>query len=624
MKKTLLFVPVFLLYTFCIGQQLILATHGQSDYQIVLPSLPDVQEIQAAKVLQDYLQRISSANLPIVHDMETPQAKEILIGKVNRPELEEVSYEKLGRDGLYIFTQNDKLVITGGSKKGVLYGVYTFLEDYLGCKKYPSDVAFTPIRSTLTIGQIDDLQLPVFSFREVFYHDVYDPEYMDWHKLHSFGGRGNSPSEWGYWVHTFHQLLDPKEYGESNPEYFSYYDGERHPGLIPSWDGTSVQPESQLCLSNPEVLEIVCENLEKAIAKKPEALYWSVSQNDNVNYCQCEHCAALDEKYAAFAPEEKMYSTHGSEYPALGMGSMLHFVNQVADRFPEKIISTLAYQYTRVPPKGIEPRDNVNIMLCSIESTRNEPISTGDPSFSEDLEGWGNLTDNILVWDYTIQFSHLLAPFPNLLTLQPNVQFFRQNRVSALFEQGNIQQGGEFAGLRAYLLSKLIWNPDVDIDQEMQGFLEMYYGRAAKPIKDYIDLLHENNQGHTGRKLSIFGGPLRETDSYLTPGLIEQYNHLFDRAERLVKYDPEKLIRVKSARLPVTYAMLEIQKENEGPNWELAEEDRAMLPTGLSLQLYDFIYHCLRTNVTRLSEWHTPPKEYLEKYPLVSEEEKNE
>ncbi|MFC4870734.1 DUF4838 domain-containing protein [Negadavirga shengliensis] len=602
-----------------LAQELTLVKNRRSSYKIIIPENPDVQEIEAAKVLQDYLHRISGAYIPVKHDDAGTDPHEILIGNVNRPELAAVPKEKLGLDGLYIRSTGQKLLITGGPKKGTIYGVYTFLEKYLDCRKYSSTVDDIPKKKTIKINPIDDLDIPAFSFREVFYHDVYTPEYMDWHKLHSHGGRGTSPTEWGYWVHTFHTLLDPMEYGESNPEYFSFYDGKRHSGLVPSWDGKSVQPEAQLCLSNPEVLEIVCENLKVAMDKKPEALYWSVSQNDNVNYCQCEHCAALDAQYAAYAPEEKMYATHGGQYPALGMGSLLTFVNKVAERFPDKIISTLAYQYTRVPPKGIVPRKNVNIMLCSIESTRNEPIETGDLSFSSDLEGWGKLTDNILVWDYTIQFSHLLSPFPNLRTLQPNVQFLRKNRVSAVFEQGNIQSGGEFAELRAYLLAKLLWNPDVDIEKEMDGFLDAYYGKAARHVKQYINLLHDNNQGYTGRKLSIFGSPVKETDSYLTPELISEYNTIFDNAEKAVRKHPEQLDRVRSARLPVFYAMLEIMKDNQvsspRPVGSL-QNGKAKLTPETSQLLYDFIYHCLRTNVSRLSEWHTPPREYLEKYPL--------
>jgi hypothetical protein len=607
-------------FTLSKAQDLTLVKNGKSNYKIIIPIDPDVQEIQAAKVLQDYLHRISGTYLPINHDDAVSEPHEILIGKVNRPELAIVSVNELGRDGLLIRSTGKKLIITGGPKKGVIYGVYTFLEKHLGCRKYSSTVDYIPKKKTIKLGPINDIEVPVFSFREVFYHDVYNPEYMDWHKLHSFEGRGSSPTEWGSWVHTFHSLLDPTEYGDSNPEYFSFYDGKRHPGLIPSWDGKGVQPKSQLCLTNPEVLEIVCKNLKAAMDKKPEALYWSVSQNDNVNYCQCEHCAALDAKYAAYEPEEKMYTTHGNRYPALGMGSMLSFINKVAERFPDKIISTLAYQYTRVPPKGIVPRENVNIMLCSIESTRNQPLETGDPAFSSDLEGWGKLTDNILVWDYTIQFNHLVSPFPNLRTLQPNIQFFSKNRVSAVFEQGNIHSGGEFAELRGYLLAKLLWDPDLDVEKEINGFLNTYYGKAAKHVKQYLDLLHDNNQGNTGRKLSIYSTPLTEKDSYLTPELISEYNAIFDKAENAVINSPEEFTRLKTARLPVKYAMLEIIKEEQVTEWETLlpiQSGKAKLPPEVSQLLYDFVYHCLRTKVGRLSEWHTPPKEYLEKYPVL-------
>ena len=82
-----------------------------------------------------------------------------------------------------------------------------------------------------------------------------------------------------------------------------------------------------------------------------------------------------------------MYGTHDDLYSPIGMGSFLTFVNKVAERFPDKIISTLAYQYTRVPPKDLLPGKNVNIMLCNIESPRNVSIENGDRSFCDDLEG---------------------------------------------------------------------------------------------------------------------------------------------------------------------------------------------------------------------------------------------
>jgi len=604
------------------AQKFTLVKKGIAKSKIIIPEKATIVEIQSAKVLQDYIQRISGATLPIEADSIWQQKGEVLIGNVNRPELKLVPKEQLGKDGLFIKSNASNLVITGGTGKGILYGVYTFLEKYLGCRKYSSAVTYVPKMKTIVVSSISDIELPAFSYRETFYRDALDPEYQLWHKLDSHVGPDKS--EWGYWVHTFGSLLSPQEYGESHPEYFSFYDGKRHAGTVPSWDGAGTQPEAQLCLSNPDVLEIVCKNLQAAIDKNPQAIYWSVSQNDNVNYCRCDNCAALDKKYAAFAPEEKMYSTHGgAKYPALGMGSILTFVNKVAERFPDKIISTLAYQYSRVPPKDIVPAKNVNIMLCSIESARNTTMEKGDTSFSSDLKGWGKLTNNIIVWDYVIRFSNLFAPFPNLRILQPNLKFMRDNRVSAVFEQGNREIGGEFAELRAYMIDKLLWNPDINIDEVMNDFLTGYYGEASKQIKEYINILHDNNMEQSGYKLSIFGKPAMEKETFLSDSLVTIYNNLFDETEKSVSKSPEILERVKTARLPIYYAMLEIAKEERTGKrgaFIIADSSHKIPNPAIVKILYDFVYQCVRNNVTRVTEWRTTPLEYLADYKKFLEE----
>jgi hypothetical protein len=614
-KLSLLLISIFFLIA-AHAQQLTLVKEGKSNCRIILPEKANVIEVMAAKVFQDYIQRISGATLPIESDNIKPADGEILIGKVNREEIKDVPAEKLLEDGLYIKTIGKKLVIAGGTEKGVLYGVYTFLEKYMGCRKFSSAVTYVPKQKTIVLNSINDMQIPAFTYRETYYNDAYDPEYSEWHKLDSFTDRVNNKSKWGTFVHTFGTLLNPEEYGESHPEYFSFYNGARHAASVPSWDGKSTQPESQLCLSNPDVLEIVCKNLEEQIKRNPDAVYWSVSQNDNIGYCRCPKCAEIDAKYAAFEPGSITYGTGDWQYTPIGAGSVITFVNKVAERFPDKIISTLAYLYSRVPPKDLIPRENVNIMLCDIESPRNVTLEQGDKSFSSDLAGWGKLTDNIIVWDYTIQFSNLISPFPNFLVLQPNLQFFQKNRVSAMFEQGNRETGGEFAELRAYMISKLLWDPNLDFNAVMNEFLSGYYGKASKDIREYIDLLHKNNMAGTDFKLSIFGSPVLAKGNYLSESLITEYNKIFDRAELAVAGDPDVLLRVRSARMPVYYAMLEIAKdEKTGNRGAFITDGSIQKPKPeISKILYDFSYQCIRTNVTRVSEWHTPPKEYLSNY----------
>jgi hypothetical protein len=154
------------------AQKITLVKKGVPKTVIVIPQKPTIVEIQAAKVLQDYMKRISGASIAIDHDSITHKGGEILIGNVARPDLNNIPKERLDKDGILIKTSGNNLVITGGTDKGILYGVYTFLENYLGCRKYSSAETYVPARKTVTVGPINDMQLPAFSYRENFYRYI--------------------------------------------------------------------------------------------------------------------------------------------------------------------------------------------------------------------------------------------------------------------------------------------------------------------------------------------------------------------------------------------------------------------------------------------------------------------
>ena len=561
--------------------KIVLADNESSRYSIILPVHATANEQKAASVLQNYLLQISGTALPVITADKHKSAYEIVLGQNERLDqiASRINYNDLKGDGFVIKTDSSRLIIAGGNEKGTLYGVYTFLEKYLGCRMYSPTVKIIPRQKGITLSSINDQQVPVIGFRDTHYRITWDAEYTDWHKLdHDPSGER---TDWGMWVHTFNELVPPKLYYDAHPEYFAMVKGKRIP--------------TQLCLSNRSVLDITIQNLRKKIAQNPAAKYWSVSQNDNKDYCTCDSCKAIDER-------------EGSP-----SGSIINFVNQVADQFPDKVISTLAYEYGRAAPATLKPRDNVNIMLCSIEAYRHKPIRDDPASadFVKDVQDWGKIAKDIIVWDYVIQFNHLISPFPNLHVLQPNIQFFAQNGVNAMFEQGNREVGGEFAALRAYLISKLLWDPYLNIDSLRNDFLSGFYGAAGKPIGRYIDLMHQELLKGT-KPLRIFGSPSEDSLSWLTPALLGKYNLLFDEAEKLVSDSVALLERVRIARLPLMYASMEQAKKNFiGENGLFQKVDgKWEVKTNVVKMVDEFTDLCRREGVTLVKEWSTSPEEY--------------
>ena len=138
-----------------------------SRYRIVIPSAATAHEIKAAKVLQDYLLQISGAALPIISADKPVYTYEIVLGQNER--LDElgvkVNYNELNKDGFVIKTDNHRLIIAGGNGKGTLFGVYTFLEKYLGCRMYSPEVKIIPEQKRIILGEIDDMQVPGIGFR---------------------------------------------------------------------------------------------------------------------------------------------------------------------------------------------------------------------------------------------------------------------------------------------------------------------------------------------------------------------------------------------------------------------------------------------------------------------------
>jgi len=590
--RLLIFFTLFFFYSnlYSYSQTITLFNNNYSDYVIVVPENPSNDCQIAIDDLREYFKKITGFLLPC-SDKMTGKTKYIVFEE-NLKNVTNFELYNINNQGFRIANNKGNLYFLAISGKGLINAVYFFLEKYLGCRFYAEDEIYIPIKNTIVLRSLtEDIQNPPFKFRTIHYYNSYLPEYSKFHKLNSSNSGGISSDWGGLWVHTFHKLLPPEGYFNKHPEYFTLRNGIRIP--------------DQLCLSNPEVVEIVTQNLSDYIKKNPNAKYWSVSQMDNENYCQCNKCREID-------------SIEGSP-----SGSIIRFVNKIADYFPDKIISTLAYQYSRKAPKFTLPNDNVNIMLSTIEVDRSKPIieDNADNNFYDDLVEWSYLTDNILIWDYVVNFSHLLSPFPNFQVLQPNIKLF-SNYANMIFVQGMPYKNIEFNELRTYLISKLLWNPDENIDILINDFLKVYYGEAAPFIIQYIDKITAELL-LSGEKLSIYEPQITYSNNFLSIKNIKEYFVLLNNALEKVKNDEKRSIRVELLIQSLRYAYLEVSKYKVYSNDWIFEKDSSNSSYKLKNEAFEilekFYEISKKFGPELLSENETTPSDYYNKTKLYFE-----
>jgi hypothetical protein len=521
---------------------------------------PTPQELYAATELRHYLGLMTGALLTIA--AETPDATSVIaIGEAAKPY--GLAYDKAthGPDGFTVRTIGHDIAIVGGVR-GVIYGVYELLE-HLGCRFFTHLCEKVPVIVDLPVPQIDTTQKPILEYRAHNYREFTQfPRHAVKNRINMGGMRGGGivagskddnlggGIEYAWFVHTFDsEILDPAQHFDAHPEYFSMVDGKR------------LKEFTQLCLTNPDVVQIAIEKVRAALRKSPHCRIISVSANDWYNYCTCPSCAALDAEEGTNA------------------ASLIWFVNQIAeaiaDEFPDVIIDTLAYQHTRQAPKTLRPHPNVCIRLCTIEACFGHPLDSCDDDsrktarpdgarthILEDLQDWAKVSDRLYIWDYTTGFAHYPAPHPNWHVLQPNIQAFIRNNAKGVFEQacGAIGGSTDLNELRAYLLAKLLWDANCDVKKHMQEFCDYYYGAASPFVLEYIQTITdkvEKDNIHTGFNEQC-------NKAYLTNDMLDIYESIFDKAAAAVVGDAIRHMRVARAQLSFRWVRMKNKQMLEG------------------------------------------------------------
>jgi len=567
---------------------------GQTAYFLVTPDTPSPTIETGAAWIQDFTRRITGKTFTRKTASEVlPGDKYIALGV---PALggfgsqagtlsDEDFVKRVDGDNIHIFGN--------GAGRGTMYGCASFIEDELGCRWFTPTLKVVRERQDVCIeAGLNDTQEAVFDYRDDYWPFVYlYPEFKAFHKINSFMG-SHMGVEYGRSMEYFSAGFSGSVFAANVPEHLrhEHYGGFCHTmyNLVPRalFYGDYYNPvigqqkqdkelfayrkdkkdwvEGQRCLTNSKVLELTKLGVFACIdahIDDPNFKIMSVTQEDNDDYCQCPKCEAMDALYGG---------------PS---GTNIWFTNEIAKAVAAKytgrkdiLIDTFAYTYTVEPPTGIVPEKNVIVRMCSMGCCFNHPLrdcgygkgglfpdmKPHDSEFARQMRGWSDLCAmkeaQLYVWDYTTTFKFYPAIHPNLHVLADNLQFFAENRVRGVYEQGYDTGGtevlpgsasGEFGELRGYLLAKLLWNPDLNSNQIMKEFMEAYYGKASAPlILEFLDFC--TNIAIGTNHISVFGRP--EEFVYLNAFQCKKMDKLFDRAEALAGSE-EQLLNIKRTRL---------------------------------------------------------------------------
>lgn len=527
----------------------VLADGGKTAYTIVHSKECIPSELYAAQELAGYLQQMTGTTFPVVDETKAPARHRIVVGPCNlsRRLLGKKTVDGLGGEEFVIRTQGQDLVLVGGRPRGTLYAAYHFLDNIMGVRWWARDAVSVPRKAELKVEALDITRRPAFELRQFLFTCTCDVDWNAHNRVNRVnyatwipdvqgsgveftldekrGGGIVFPMPGQKDVHTFYAYLPVDKYFDAHPDWFAEIEGKR-------------TKDGQPCLSNPEVLAVITEEVLKDLRKNPKINMVHVSQYDGSdNQCRCAKCRKVDEE-------------EGS--PA---GSLLRFVNAVAERVekerPDVLVETFAYCHTVKPPKLTRPRANVVIQLCFYGSgNRFHPLDAPDnDGLLKLVQDWTAISSHVHMWDYMLAYLH---PYPNLRAMGPDLRILAKNGVKGIFVQGSCGNppGAEFEELRTWVLSRLMWDPYQDDQALIAEFVNGYYGVAGRYVLDYINLVHD--AAAKGGCLLYIGGE-QKPSPFVTFEVMRRAEELFRQAEQAVAGDSALLGRVRRTHMSVQY-----------------------------------------------------------------------
>ena len=512
---------------------------------IVLPEKFTPAEGNGANILRNHLEKmLKGSRFALVREKNLPAGSRnvIYVGMTKKFTSLYKDYSSFKEEELLIENNGNDLILAGGAPRGALYAVYEFLEK-MGVAYVAKDASRIPELSKLVWKEKPYRRTPAFRYRAA-YTDVPGGSYFlpfnkcnfhansgirqGGHVGYSAGGEGHS---FTYYSRKF-PLDDPKVF------VYNRHNGRR---MIPSKKGE----KTGLCPSYPKTADLIFEQMKKDYARElerekqgfPIQIYFEVSLDDDRSACGCQDCLRIEKEEGCFT------------------GVMLRLVNDLAGRLRKLDkrlkVTFLAYQQTCHFPKKTRPAENVIPRLCvqdnewfiDVYAESINPVThKNNKKFKELLDNWINSSKSMGIWEYWTYFAKPVFPHVALDVYSGNTRYYASKNVEITFMEFERFRDSFFA-LKWFLAYKLMDNPFQDRGKLIDTFMEIYYGKAAPVMKQYLYFL-DNEVKKESLKAPM--GPRHPKDyAYLNKDFYKKSYELLAKAEKAAGKDAKSLKHVQ-------------------------------------------------------------------------------
>ena len=452
---------------------------------------------------------------------------------------------ELGTESYHLTVNNGLVRLVGGNQRGCIYGVYDFLENYMGWRFFGGGDEYVYDAEEITVDNVDVTFTPTFGYRATTFPSAGGGDPNPWHpemKNNCFNTSllGHT-SRWGYglgstWYHA---------------HTFSY---QVEPGMKGS------QPYGdQPCFTDPYTKEVIINSMLKLISDRQGGPWYNkigydmvqigCSMNDNTNFCKCDNC---------------MKEIRATSFTDLYLGFVNDAADAVNEAYPGMTVNTAIYFAARKPPKKdadgnyiTVPRDNVSIYYCiqgcnqhticdGLCAGYDTTLGTNNVEEKAQLDEWAEICDKIYAWHYSVTFFSNLGPCPNIYEIYEDVTYVADLGIFGYYAEGSSSETNNFENLKAYLFCKLMYNADIT-EEEFYALIDEYivcvYGEESAPyIREYLDLHQKSGDAIDGCFINNYHYPLDMMDVNFYRENYDTMKELFDKA---VKYAPDATTQKK-------------------------------------------------------------------------------